>query len=114
MPLHGEHAPRPVTLAWLDAEAPKGKLDEIGASEKLEEFRKATGSLSDLSFDSISAASEHAAIPHYHVTEQSNAPILPGQLYLIDSGGQYLGGTTDITRMVPIGTPSAEQKPLIA
>jgi Xaa-Pro aminopeptidase len=97
-------------LCWFAREAPKGKLDEIGASEKLEGFRKATGSLSDLSFDSISAASEHAAIPHYRVTRSSNLPIRQGEIYLIDSGGQYPDGTTDVTRTVIVGTPSAEMK----
>ena len=97
-------------LCWFAREAPKGKLDEISASEKLEEFRKATGALSDLSFDSISAASEHAAIPHYRVTRSTNLPILPGRIYLIDSGGQYPDGTTDVTRTVIVGTPTAEMK----
>ncbi|HEY0283679.1 MAG TPA: aminopeptidase P family protein, partial [Rhizomicrobium sp.] len=97
-------------LCWFAREAPKGKLDEIGASAKLEEFRKATGALSDLSFDSISAASEHAAIPHYRVTRSSNLPIRQGEIYLIDSGAQYPDGTTDVTRTVIAGTPSAEMK----
>ena len=97
-------------LCWFAREAPKGKLDEIGASEKLEEFRKADDALSDLSFDSISAASEHAAIPHYRVTRSTNLPILPGRIYLIDSGGQYPDGTTDVTRTVIVGTPTAEMK----
>ena len=97
-------------LCWFAGEAPKGKLDEITVSEKLEEFRKATGSLCDLSFDSISAASEHAAIPHYRVTRSTNLPILPGRIYLIDSGGQYPDGTTDVTRTVIVGKPTAEMK----
>jgi Xaa-Pro aminopeptidase len=97
-------------LCWFAREAPKSKLDEIGASEKLEEFRKATGSLSDLSFDSISAASEHAAIPHYRVTRSTNLPILRDRIYLIDSGGQYPDGTTDVTRTMIVETPTAEMK----
>lgn len=97
-------------LCWFAREAPKGKLDEIGASEKLEEFRKADDALSDLSFDSISAAAEHAASPHYHVTRSSNRAIHPGEIYLIDSGGQYPDGTTDVTRTVIVGTPTAEMK----
>jgi Xaa-Pro aminopeptidase len=97
-------------LCWFAREAPKGKLDEITVSEKLEEFRKVGGALSDLSFDSISAASEHAAIPHYRVTRSSNLPVLQDRIYLIDSGGQYPDGTTDVTRTVIVGTPTAEMK----
>jgi Xaa-Pro aminopeptidase len=97
-------------LCWFAREAPKGKLDEITVSEKLEEFRKVGGALSDLSFDSISAASEHAAIPHYRVTRSSNLPVLQDRIYLIDSGGQYPDGTTDVTRTVIVGKPTAEMK----
>lgn len=97
-------------LAWLAREAPKGELTEISAAQKLEEYRHATGVLADLSFDSISAAGAHAALPHYHVTVGSNAPLAPGNVYLIDSGGQYRDGTTDITRTVIVGTPSSEMK----
>lgn len=97
-------------LCWFAREAPKGKLDEIGASEKLELFRKATGSLSDLSFDSISAAAPHAAIPHYRVSRSTNRAIKRDEIYLIDSGGQYPDGTTDVTRTVIVGTPTAEMK----
>jgi Xaa-Pro aminopeptidase len=77
---------------------------------KLEDFRRETGVLKDLSFDTISAASEHAAIPHYHVTKSSNLPILPGRIYLVDSGAQYADGTTDVTRTVIVGEPPAEMK----
>jgi Xaa-Pro aminopeptidase len=97
-------------LYWFAREAPNGHLDEISASQQLEGFRKATGALSDLSFDSISAASEHAAIPHYRVTRSSNLPIKRDEIYLIDSGGQYPDGTTDVTRTVIVGTPTAEMK----
>ncbi|GAA0566012.1 aminopeptidase P family protein [Rhizomicrobium electricum] len=97
-------------LCWLDAEAPKGGLDEIKAAQQLEAFRSTSEYLTDLSFDSISAASEHAAIPHYHVTQSSNLPIKMNEIYLIDSGGQYPDGTTDITRTIIVGTPSAEMK----
>jgi Xaa-Pro aminopeptidase len=97
-------------LCWLDAEAPKGGLDEIKAAQQLEAFRSTSEYLTDLSFDSISAASEHAAIPHYHVTQSSNLPIKKDEIYLIDSGGQYPDGTTDITRTIIVGTPSAEMK----
>jgi Xaa-Pro aminopeptidase len=97
-------------LAWFAQEAPKGGLDEIGAAEKLEAFRSASEHLTDLSFDSISATREHAAIPHYHVTRTSNLPIKLDSIYLIDSGGQYPDGTTDITRTVIVGTPTNEMK----
>jgi len=97
-------------LRWIAAEAPKGGQTELSAAAKLQEFRAATGLLKDLSFDTISATGAHGASPHYHVTEESNAPIEPGQLYLIDSGGQYADGTTDLTRVVPIGTPTAEMR----
>jgi Xaa-Pro aminopeptidase len=91
-------------LAWFDAEAPKGKLTEIAAAEALEKFRRATGKLKDLSFPTISAAGANAAMPHYRVSRQSNRPIRKG-LFLIDSGGQYEDGTTDITRTVAVGKP---------
>jgi Xaa-Pro aminopeptidase len=97
-------------LCWFAREAPKGKLDEIAASEKLEGFRKADGALSDLSFDSISAAAPHAAIPHYRVTRSTNRAIHKDEIYLIDSGGQYPDGTTDVTRTVIVGKPTAEMK----
>ncbi len=94
-------------LCWLDAEAPKGKLTEISAAVALEGFRRATGKLKDISFDTISAAGPNAALPHYRVTERSNRRIAKG-IYLVDSGGQYVDGTTDITRTVAIGKPTAE------
>ena len=99
-------------LHWLSVAAPKGGETELSAAAKLQEFRKATGVLKDNSFDTISAAGPHAAIPHYRVDEESNLPIEPGSIFLCDSGGQYLDGTTDITRTVWIGPgePSAEQK----
>jgi Xaa-Pro aminopeptidase len=97
-------------LKWVAEEAPKGGQTELSAAAKLLEFRRETGVLVDTSFDTISATGEHGALPHYHVTEESNAPILPGQLYLVDSGGQYSDGTTDVTRVVPIGEPTAEMR----
>lgn len=90
-------------LAWFDKEAPKGALTEISAAEKLEELRQATGALRDLSFDSISAYGPHAALPHYRVSRESDLKIEPGNLYLIDSGGQYVDGTTDVTRTLAVG-----------
>ncbi len=97
-------------LRWIAIEGPKGGQTELSAAAKLEEFRRKTGVLKDLSFDAISATGPHGAIPHYHVTEESNLPIEPGQLYLIDSGGQYVDGTTDVTRVVPIGRPTQEMR----
>lgn len=99
-------------LHWLSIEAPKGGQDELSAAARLQAFRQDTGLLKDLSFDTISAAGAHAASPHYKVDEASNIPIEPGSVYLVDSGGQYADGTTDITRTVWIGPgePSAEHK----
>ncbi|MBX9795330.1 aminopeptidase P family protein [Sphingomonas sp.] len=97
-------------LRWVEAEAPKGGLTELDCVAKLLEFRQATGVLRDTSFDTISATGAHGAIPHYRVDAASNAPLLPGQLYLVDSGGQYLDGTTDVTRVVPVTEPTAEHR----
>ena len=97
-------------LHWLSIEGPKGGLDEIAAAERLHEFRKATGDLRDLSFDTISGAGPNGAIVHYRVTEETNRPLERDSLYLVDSGGQYPDGTTDVTRTVAIGTPTAEMR----
>jgi Xaa-Pro aminopeptidase len=94
-------------LRWLDAEAPKGRLTEISAAIALEQFRLETGALQEISFDTISAAGPNAALPHYRVTEATDRRLERG-IYLIDSGGQYVDGTTDITRTIAIGKPSAE------
>ena len=97
-------------LAFMAREAHKGALTEIDAAEILEGFRRENGALTDLSFDSISAAGEHAALPHYRVTRSSNRPIHKDEIYLIDSGGQYPAGTTDVTRTMIAGTPTVEMK----
>ncbi|MBJ7532931.1 aminopeptidase P family protein [Rhodomicrobium vannielii ATCC 17100] len=97
-------------LAWLDASAPSGTVDELAASDRLEAFRRDTGKLVDLSFDTISGAGSNGAIVHYRATPQTKKPLLPGTVYLIDSGGQYRDGTTDITRTVAIGEPSADMR----
>jgi Xaa-Pro aminopeptidase len=97
-------------LHWISVEGPKGGLDEAKAADKLFEFRKATGKLEDLSFSSISASGPNAAIPHYHLDPAHCLPIRSGEIYLIDSGGQYRDGTTDVTRTVMIGQPTAEMK----
>jgi Xaa-Pro aminopeptidase len=92
-------------LAWIDAEAPRGKLTEIDAVNALETFRRETGGLKDISFPTIAAAGPNAALPHYRVTLKSNAMIARG-LFLVDSGAQYADGTTDITRTIAIGRPT--------
>lgn len=99
-------------LRWLEIEAPKGGIDELTAAARLQAFREEDPGLSDLSFDTISAAAGHAALPHYKVDEGSNIPIPPSSIYLVDSGGQYPGGTTDITRTVWVGPgePTAEMR----
>ncbi|PTQ63849.1 Xaa-Pro aminopeptidase [Sphingomonas sp. PP-CE-3G-477] len=97
-------------LRWVETECVKGGQTELSAAAKLLAFREQTGVLRDTSFDTISATGPHGAIPHYHVTEESSAPIEPGQLYLIDSGGQYADGTTDVTRVMPIGEPTEEMR----
>ena len=94
-------------LAWFDTAA--NGLDEIGAAEKLEAFRAEDPSLRDISFPTISAAGAHAALPHYRVGVGSNAPVTPG-LFLIDSGGQYEEGTTDITRTIAVGETTSEMR----
>ncbi len=97
-------------LHWIEQNAPSGEVDELTAAAKLKEFRQAHGDLRDLSFPTISAAGPHAALPHYKVDKDSNIPIPPSSIYLVDSGGQYQDGTTDITRTVWVGPgePSAE------
>ncbi len=97
-------------LHWLSTEAQSGKVQEIEACQKLESIRAATGALKDLSFDSISGAGPNGAIVHYRVTKKTNRKLARGSLFLIDSGGQYLDGTTDITRTVAIGRASPEMK----
>src|SRR4051794_33243740 len=95
-------------LRWIDEEAPRGDVDELKASDHLEALRRENPELRDLSFDSISGAGPNGAIVHYKSSEKTNRKLETGALYLIDSGGQYVDGTTDITRTVPIGKPTAE------
>lgn len=97
-------------LKWMEEVAPQGGLDELGAAAKLRAFRDENGALKDLSFDTISAAGPNGALPHYKVDETTNRAIETGTLYLVDSGGQYADGTTDITRTIAIGTPTAEMR----
>jgi Xaa-Pro aminopeptidase len=97
-------------LCWLDAQAPKGQLTEVAVVQALEGFRRATNALHDISFDTICGAGPHGAIMHYRVTEETNRPVRQGELLLVDSGGQYVDGTTDITRTVAIGDPGDEAR----
>jgi Xaa-Pro aminopeptidase len=97
-------------LRWVEAEAPSGELDELTASDHLEALRRENPELKDLSFDSISGAGPNGAIVHYRSSEKTNRKLEPGSLYLIDSGGQYVDGTTDITRTVAVGEPTQEMR----
>jgi Xaa-Pro aminopeptidase len=97
-------------LHWIDEEAPKGEVDELIASDKLESLRRESPELRDLSFDSISGSGPNGAIVHYKSSEKTNRKLEKGTLYLIDSGGQYVDGTTDITRTVAIGEPNEEMR----
>lgn len=97
-------------LAWFDRKAPRGNLTEIAAVEALETSRRESGLLKDISFPSISGAGPNGAIVHYRVTRKTNRAIKPGELFLIDSGGQYEDGTTDITRTVAVGAPTDEMR----
>lgn len=98
-------------LAWLSRAAvgPNG-LDEIKIVEELERFRRATAQLKEISFDTISGSGPNGAIVHYRVSRASNRRLRTGELLLVDSGGQYLDGTTDITRTIAIGQPTAEMR----
>ena len=97
-------------LHWMANEAPKGGQDELSAAARLRQFREESPDLKDLSFRTISAAGDHGALPHYSVNEETNQPIAMNSLYLVDSGGQYPDGTTDVTRVVAVGEPTAEMR----
>lgn len=97
-------------LAWLAKEGPRGRVTELEAMDRLEACRRAGANFRDTSFTSISGAGPNGAIVHYRSTPETNRRIEPDMLYLIDSGAQYLDGTTDITRTIAIGQPTAEQK----
>jgi Xaa-Pro aminopeptidase len=97
-------------LHWLATDGQSGEIDEIEAAQKLESFRAKTGLLKDLSFESISGAGSNGAIVHYRVSKATTKKLEKGSLFLIDSGGQYVDGTTDITRTVPIGEPTEEMR----
>ena len=97
-------------LHWLDTAAQSGDVTEIEAVTQLEALRDATGELNDLSFETISGAGPNGAIVHYRVSTATNRKLERGSLFLVDSGGQYFDGTTDVTRTVPIGTPTGEMR----
>ncbi|NIE76997.1 aminopeptidase P family protein [Pantoea sp. Ap-967] len=97
-------------FAWFEAHQGREVLTELTVDEQLSAARARRPGFVSLSFSTIAAFNANGAMPHYRATEQSHARIEGDGLLLIDSGGQYLGGTTDITRMVPIGTPSLAQK----
>ncbi len=97
-------------LAWLDDNAPSGAVDELGAAQALADFRAAGELFQGLSFHTISGAGANGAIVHYRVSAASNRRLEPGSLYLVDSGAQYLDGTTDVTRAVAIGEPDPEHR----
>ena len=98
-------------LHWFSLAAPKGDQTELSVAAKLREFREATGKLKDLSFDTISGAGPNGAICHYRVDETTNRTIDPASVYLVDSGGQYLDGTTDVTRTMWVNAPGGTAQP---
>ena len=96
-------------LNWLD-DQPPGNISEIDAVTRLEQCRRETNVLKDISFDTIAGSGPHGAIMHYRVTNGTNRVMQGGELLVLDSGGQYLDGTTDITRTVAIGAPGEEER----
>jgi len=97
-------------LAWLDRRASSGEIDEISAADRLEAIRRAGDRFQRLSFPTIAGAGANGAIVHYRSTPATNRRPRPGELFLIDSGAQYLDGTTDVTRTIAVGEPTAEQR----
>lgn len=97
-------------LAWFEDAAPKGGLTEIGIVTALEAFRREEETCVDASFDTISGAGPNGAIVHYRVTEKTDRTLAPGEIMLVDSGAQYLSGTTDITRTLSTGKPDDEER----
>ncbi|AOE61457.1 aminopeptidase P family protein [Pseudomonas corrugata] len=97
-------------FAWLEGAWGRERITELTIDEHLTAARKRRPDFVSLSFNTIAAFNANGAMPHYHATEEAHAVIEGDGLLLIDSGGQYLGGTTDITRMVPVGMPNTEQK----
>lgn len=99
-------------LRWLAEAAPSGALTEIAVVQRLEAFRRETNALRDISFDTICGAGPNGAIVHYRVTRDTDRAVRPGELLLVDSGGQYPDGTTDVTRTVAVGAPEPEARRL--
>jgi len=97
-------------LHWLSVEGPKGGQTEMSAADRLHAFRAEGGLLVDLSFDTIAGSGPNGAVVHYRAEEKTNRPVETGTLLLVDSGGQYRDGTTDVTRTVAIGTPTDEMR----
>jgi Xaa-Pro aminopeptidase len=97
-------------LAWLSREALSGDVTELAAAIRLEEFRSRAENYRGRSFPTISAAGANGAIVHYRATADSNRALAVGSLYLVDSGGQYPDGTTDVTRTIAIGVPTEEMR----
>jgi len=97
-------------LAWLNREAPKGKLSELDAQAYLDACRRRQPLWQDMSFPTISAAGPNGAVVHYRASDEQCRRLEPGTLYLVDSGGQYLDGTTDVTRTIAIGSSTAEHR----
>lgn len=96
-------------LSWLDGQ-PAGSLTEIDVATKLEECRRRDNALQDISFETIAGTGPNGAVMHYRVTRESDARLEDGHLLVLDSGGQYLDGTTDITRTISIGAPGEEER----
>lgn len=97
-------------LHWLETTVGQEEITEKSAAEKLESFRKKLDLYQGQSFSPIPGYAQHGALPHYSVTDESNIPLKPEGIFLIDSGGQYLDGTTDITRTIAVGEVDAQMK----
>ena len=97
-------------LTWYDATLPERELTEIDLVTELESFRRATNALEDISFETISGTGPHGAVIHYRVTRDTNRKLAKGDLVVLDSGGQYRDGTTDITRTLPVGDVDADER----
>ncbi len=95
---------------WVEENVSSGNLSEISIAEKLQELRASSEGFVDISFDTIAGYREHGALPHYKATDSSNSALKPEGLLLVDSGGQYTDGTTDITRVISLGNITAEEK----
>jgi len=97
-------------LCWLDANALAGNVTECSAVQQLEAFRRGCPDFRSPSFPTISGTGPHGAVVHYRATPETDRQLRPGDLYLVDSGGQYPGGTTDVTRTVAVGRPEPQMR----